>query len=180
MVHLQPLLICPPILEKITLVNNNYISLILVMYGVAIAIGNSIGGKLGNSNPVRILFTIFIIQGIALFTFYFTSSSLIFALINIIILGLFAFMSVPVLQSYILILAKNYRPDTMDMASSLNISAFSFGIVLGSFIGGQAINIWGLKSTTVAAALLLAITIVLMLIESNLEKQRQKLVLIEK
>lgn len=162
-----------PILEKITAVNSKYISIILVIYGVAIAIGNSVGGKFGNSDPVAVLFKIFIIQGIALFAFYFTVSSLVFAIINIIVLGLFAFMSVPVLQSYILTLAKNYRPEAMDIASSLNISAFSFGIVLGSFVGGQAINIWGLRSTAIVAAILLAITLGLMLIENVLEKQRQ-------
>lgn len=162
-----------PILEKITAVNSKYISIILVIYGVAIAIGNSVGGKFGNSDPVAVLFKIFIIQGIALFAFYFTVSSLVFAIINIIVLGLFAFMSVPVLQSYILTLAKTYRPEAMDIASSLNISAFSFGIVLGSFVGGQAINIWGLRSTAIVAAILLAITLGLMLIENVLEKQRQ-------
>lgn len=165
-----------PILEKITAVNSKYISIILVIYGVAIAIGNSVGGKFGNSDPVAVLFKIFIIQEIALFAlfaFYFTVSSLVFAIINIIVLGLFAFMSVPVLQSYILTLAKTYRPEAMDIASSLNISAFSFGIVLGSFVGGQAINIWGLRSTAIVAAILLAITLGLMLIENVLEKQRQ-------
>lgn len=164
-----------PILEKITAVNSKYISIILVIYGVAIAIGNSVGGKFGNSDPVAALFKIFIIQAIALFAFYFTASSLVFAIINIIVLGLFAFMSVPVLQSYILTLAKTYRPEAMDIASSLNISAFSFGIVLGSFVGGQAINIWGLRSTAIVAAILLAITLGLMLIENVLEKQRQAL-----
>lgn len=164
-----------PILEKITAVNSKYISIILIIYGVAISIGNSVGGKFGNSDPVAALFKIFIIQGIVLFAFYFTASSLVFAIINIIVLGLFAFMSVPVLQSYILTLAKTYRPEAMDIASSLNISAFSFGIVLGSFVGGQAINIWGLRSTAIVAAILLAVTFGLMLIENVLEKQRQAL-----
>lgn len=169
-----------PILERITMVNSRYISIILVIYGIAIAIGNSVGGKIGNSAPVKVLFGIFIIQGIALLTFYYTASTLTLALLNIIVLGLFAFMSVPVLQSYILILAKNYRPAAMDIASSLNISAFSFGIVLGSFVGGQAINIWGLRSTALVAALLLAITIALMLVENNLENQRQRLAVSQK
>ncbi|KRL80307.1 hypothetical protein FC57_GL001522 [Lactobacillus ultunensis DSM 16047] len=88
-------------------------------------------------------------------------------------------MSVPVLQSYILILAKSYTPESMDIASSLNISSFSFGIVLGSFVGGQALNIWGLRSTALIAGMLLAITLIMMLIEMNLEKKRQTLVQVE-
>lgn len=162
-----------PILENITLVKGKYISFILIIYGIAIAIGNSVGGKLGDSRPVKILFAIFLIQGISLLTFYFSSVSLIPAISNIIILGLFAFMSVPVLQAYILTLAKDYRPQSMDIASSLNISAFSFGIVLGSFVGGQVINWWSLRGTAIAAASLLLITELLMFIEAHLENQRR-------
>lgn len=99
-----------PILEKVTMVKSEYISIILLVYGIAIAIGNSAGGKFGDSNPVSVLFMIFIIQAIALVVFYFTSPYLVLAIINIIVLGLFAFMSVIVLQSYILILADSYTP----------------------------------------------------------------------
>ena len=161
-----------PILEKVTMVKSEYIGIILVIYGVAIAIGNSIGGKFGDSNPVRALFTIFLIQGIALIAFYFTTPYFVPAIINIIVLGLFAFMSVPVLQSYILTLAKSYTPEAMDIASSLNISSFSFGIVLGSFVGGQVLDVWGLRSTAIAAAILLVITILLMFVESKMEQNR--------
>lgn len=162
-----------PILEKITNVSPNYISLILVIYGVAIAIGNSLGGKFGDGNPVQALFSIFSLQALALFAFYFTAGNVVFAIFNIIVLGLLAFMSVPVLQSYILILAKSYAPAAMDIASSLNISSFSFGIVLGSFVGGQVINYFGLRNTALAAGILVALALVLMLVVFHLEKKRQ-------
>lgn len=165
-----------PILENVTFVRPEYISIILVIYGVAIAVGNSLGGKFGDSSPINVLFSIFIIQGIALLAFYFAAPSFVPALANIIILGLFAFMSVPVLQSYILLLAKSYAPEALDIASSLNISAFNFGIVLGSFIGGQALDLWGLRSTAVAAAVLLAAATALMFVAANLENKRKSLV----
>lgn len=161
-----------PILEKVTHVKTNYISLILVIYGVAIAIGNNLGGKFGNNKPVKVLFNIFLIQAIALFAFYFTASNLILAILNIIVLGLLAFMSVPVLQSYILSLAKSYQPEAIDMASSLNISSFSWGIVLGSFVGGKVIDLIDLKHTAIAAGLLVTIAIVLTIIEFKLERKR--------
>lgn len=161
-----------PILEKITHVQINYISIILVVYGISIAIGNSLGGKFGNTEPIKVLFIIFIIQATALFAFYFTASNLILALINIIVLGLLAFMSVPVLQSYILSLAKSYQPEAIDMASSLNISSFSWGIVLGSFVGGKVIDYLDLNHTAIAAGLLVTIAILLTLIEFRFEKER--------
>lgn len=140
-----------PILEKVTMVKSEYISIILLVYGIAIAIGNSAGGKFGDSNPVSVLFMIFIIQAIALVVFYFTSPYLVLAIINIIVLGLFAFMSVIVLQSYILILADSYTPQAMDIASSLNISSFSFGRILSwrrslKYMGitQYSFNSWGI------------------------------------
>lgn len=163
-----------PILEKITHVQINYISLILIIYGVAIAIGNSLGGKFGDKDPLRSLFFIFLLQTLALFSFYFTANNIITAILNIIVLGLLAFMSVPILQSYILILAKNYTPKSIDIASSLNISSFSFGIVLGSFVGGQIIDYYGLANTALAAGVLVVLALLLMLIEFKLEKNRKK------
>ncbi|MBD5430266.1 MFS transporter [Lactobacillus sp.] len=161
-----------PILEKITHIQVNYISFILVIYGIAIAVGNSLGGKLGNNNPIKILLIIFIIQAIALFTFFFTETNATLAIINIIVLGLVAFMSVPVLQSYVLSLAKSYQPDAVEIASSLNISSFSFGIVLGSFIGGKVISNIDLAHTTIAAGILVTLAILLIYFEIKMENRR--------
>lgn len=161
-----------PILENITKVPANKISIILVIYGVAIAIGNALGGKFGNSDPIKVLFKIFIVQAVALFAFFFTAENVILAIINIIVLGLLAFMSVPVLQSYILSLANSYVPEATDMASSLNISSFSLGIVLGSFVGGLGITYFGLRSTAIIAGIMVFLAILLNTIEISLESKR--------
>lgn len=161
-----------PILQNVTHVPSDKISIILVIYGIAIAIGNNLGGKLGDKNTIQNLFKIFIIQAVALFAFYFTSTNLLLAIINIIVLGLLAFMSVPILQSYILSLANSYVPEAIDMASSLNIASFSLGIVLGSFVGGLAINKWGLTSTALVAGIMVVLALLLNIVESSLEAKR--------
>lgn len=165
-----------PILEQVTGIGQQYISLVLIVYGVSIAIGNTLGGKIGNSeqSPLKSLLLIFILQGLALVSFFFTVVNPITSIINIIVLGLLAFMSVPILQSYILSLARSYVPEAIDMASSLNITSFNLGIVLGAFVGGKAINIWGLQSTTLAASIMLGLAIVLTLIEIPIENKRSK------
>lgn len=162
------------ILQKITHVPANQVSFFLVIYGVAIAIGNTLGGKLGNAKPINALFGIFIVQGLALFAFYFTVTNIYLSTLNIVLLGLVAFMSVPVLQSYILILAKSYSSKAVDVASSLNISAFSFGIVGGSFLGGVALDTYGLRSTMLLAAAMVALAVLMMLVENKFENKRQK------
>lgn len=161
-----------PILQNVTHVPSDRVSIILVIYGIAIAIGNNLGGKFGDKNPIQNLFIIFVIQAIALFAFYFTSSNLIFAIINIVVLGLLAFMSVPILQSYILSLANSYAPEAIDMASSLNIASFSLGIALGSFVGGLAITNWGLKSTALVAGIMVVLALLLNIVESSFEAKR--------
>src|SRR6185437_6462076 len=49
-----------PLLQTITGFKQGTIVVILLFYGVAIAIGNMIGGKLSNKNPIHALFYMFI------------------------------------------------------------------------------------------------------------------------
>ncbi len=113
-------------------------TIILFIYGITVAIGNTLGGKFTNVKPLsalqKIIFgqvTIFIIMA-----FVVTSKALL--LIATIVMGLFAFMNVPGLQLAVLERAQKYTPKSIDFATSLNISAFNLGIAGGSFIGGLA------------------------------------------
>ena len=89
------------------------------MYGIAIAIGNMIGGKLSNHNPIRALFYMFLIQAIILFVLTFTAPFKVAGLITIIFMGLFAFMNVPGLQVYVVMLAERFVPSAVDVASAI-------------------------------------------------------------
>ncbi|WP_238590731.1 MFS transporter [Paenibacillus beijingensis] len=55
-----------PILEEVSGFSSKSISLLLLVYGVAVAIGNVVGGKLANGHPVKALQTVFLFQGIVL------------------------------------------------------------------------------------------------------------------
>lgn len=57
-----------PILQIITGFQEGTVALILLGYGIAIAIGNMIGGKLSNRNPIKALFYMFIVQAVILFS----------------------------------------------------------------------------------------------------------------
>ncbi len=61
------------ILQEITGFAAGTVSLILVVYGIAIAIGNIAGGRLANRSPVRALTGLFIAQAIVLVLFSFTA-----------------------------------------------------------------------------------------------------------
>ena len=85
-------------------------AIILLVYGIAIAVGNVIGGKAANRNPLRALFYMFIAQALVLITLTFTAPFQVAGLITIILMGFLAFMNVPGLQVYVVMLAERFAP----------------------------------------------------------------------
>ena len=98
-------------------------AIILLVYGIAIAVGNVIGGKATNRNPLRALFYMFIAQALVLITLTFTAPFQVAGLITIILMGFLAFMNVPGLQVYVVMLAERFAPGAVNMASALNIAS---------------------------------------------------------
>jgi Arabinose efflux permease len=160
-----------PILEKITGYSASSVTLILLLYGVAIAIGNTLGGKAANKNPLKALLWMFAIQAIVLLVLSFTAPFKVAGTITVLVMGLFAFMNVPGLQSYVVQLANKYVPSAVDVASAINISAFNLGIALGSFIGGIVVNTLGLLATPWIGALLVLTAVFLTIISIKLESK---------
>jgi len=160
-----------PILTNITGFKEGTVAIILLVYGIAIAIGNMIGGKVSNQNPIKSLFYMFIIQAIVLFVLMFTAPFKIAGLISIFLMGLFAFMNVPGLQVYVVMLAERFVPSAVDVASAINIAAFNAGIALGSFLGGVITDSIGLIHTTWIGSLMVLLAVFLTGLSRSLEKK---------
>ncbi|WP_151733672.1 MFS transporter ['Paenibacillus yunnanensis' Narsing Rao et al. 2020] len=150
-----------PLLQQVTGFAENTVAVILVGYGLAIAAGNMIGGKLSNRSPLKALFYMFAVQAVVLFVLYFTAPFKIAGLITIFFMGLLAFMNVPGLQVYVVMLAERYVPAAVDVASAVNIAAFNAGIALGSFLGGQAAESMDLTDTAWIGALMVLAAVLL-------------------
>jgi multidrug resistance protein len=136
----------------------------LVVYGIAIAIGNVAGGKLANRSPVRALTGLFIAQAIVLVLFSFTAPSPWLVVPTLAALGFLSFANVPGLQIYVVQLAKQVRPAAVDVASALNIAAFNLGIAAGAWIGGLVVeSSLGLEATPWVGAILVGGALVLTL-----------------
>lgn len=136
-----------PLLQNVTGFKEEVVAVILLVYGIAIAIGNVIGGRLANRNPISALFYMFMIQAIILFTLTFTAPYKVAGLITIILMGVLAFMNVPGLQVYVVTLAERFVPSAVDVASAINIAAFNAGIAIGSYLGGIITDSIGLIHT---------------------------------
>ncbi|WP_128104070.1 MFS transporter [Paenibacillus sp. DCT19] len=150
-----------PLLHDISGYAEQTVALILLVYGIAIAIGNILGGKAANRSPLRALFYMFMIQTVILGILYFTVPFQTAALVTILGMGLLAFMNVPGLQMHVVTLAERYAPQAKDVASAFNIAAFNAGIAIGAYLGGVITDSIGLIHTTWVGALMVLVAVIL-------------------
>ncbi|MGE6256410.1 MFS transporter [Heyndrickxia sporothermodurans] len=162
-----------PILEKISGYSAGSISLLLLVYGVAVAIGNIVGGKMANQHPVKSLRFVFLLQGIVLLLQMILLPSKGLSILSIILLGLFAFMMSPGVQAYIVTLAEKLVPSAKDIASALNISAFNVGIAAGSTLGGIAVDYLTYLDTAWIGSIMVACAFLLSILNYKLDKKQK-------
>ncbi|MDF9410388.1 MFS transporter [Brevibacillus laterosporus] len=160
-----------PLLHEITGFKETTVAIILLGYGIAIAIGNIIGGKAANRKPISALFYMFTIQSIILFVLTFTAPFKVVGLLTILLMGLFAFMNVPGLQVYVVMLAERYAPKAVDVASAMNIAAFNAGIAIGAYLGGLVTDNLGLIHTPWVGALMVLGAVLLTGLARALERK---------
>ncbi|KQO79717.1 MFS transporter [Rhizobium sp. Leaf262] len=164
------------ILQDITGFAESTVSLVLVLYGLAIAAGNLGGGRIADRDPVKALAWLFAFQALVLVLFTFTAPSAPAALVTLVALGFLSFASVPGLQLYVVQLAKRFRPGAVDVASALNIAAFNLGIAVGAWIGGIVVaSSLGLGATPWVGAILVAGALGLTILSSSLDRRQTNL-----
>jgi predicted MFS family arabinose efflux permease len=123
------------------------VSWILLGYGISVAIGNIWGGKLADKHgAVPALKFIFAALVVLLMIFQFTADTVRRAGHGA-GHGDLRLWQRAGLQVYVVQKAELYTPNAVDVASGLNIAAFNIGIALGSIIGGQTVEHFGLTQT---------------------------------
>lgn len=151
-----------PILEQITGLNSGSVALVLLVYGISVAVGNIWGGKLADKKgPIAALQIIFGGLALVLLVFTFTASTPWLAIATVLVWGAFAFGNVPGLQVYVVQQAAQHAPQSIDVASGLNIAAFNLGIALGAWGGSLIVDQWGLEHTPWIGALIVVIALLL-------------------
>ncbi|WP_339900921.1 MFS transporter [Paraglaciecola polaris] len=162
-----------PMLQQVSGFSAGAISLILLVYGVSVAIGNIWGGKLADKHgPVKALQFIFAALAAVLFVFTFTAGHPIAAVLTVLVWGAFAFGNVPGLQVYVVQLAEKYSPNAVDVAAGLNIAAFNVGIALGSIIGGSVVENMKLTDTPWIGGLIVVLALILTTFSGALDKKQ--------
>lgn len=142
------------ILQDVTGFSANAVSLVLLVYGVSVAVGNLWGGRLADRRgPVPALMLIFSLLALVLLALTFTAHSTVLVLLTVLALGAVAFGNVPGLQVYVVKQAQRFAPQAADVASGLNIAAFNVGIAMGASLGGLVVDHLGLMHTPWLGAL---------------------------
>ncbi len=125
-----------PMLLEVTRVSEHGVTGVLLMFGVALTVGNTLGGKLGDRNLEVSLRSMFI----GLFIVFLALSQAIYAfgpmLITVFIWGTLGFAVVPLLQTLIV----DQAADAPNLASTLNQGAFNLGNAGGAWLGSMALR----------------------------------------
>ncbi|GAB2864231.1 MFS transporter [Pseudoduganella ginsengisoli] len=137
-----------PILQKLAGFGDNAVGLVMLVYGVSVAVGNIWGGKLADQRgPVGALKIIFAGLAAVLLALSFTAPHPVLVVATVLLWGAVAFGNVAGLQVYVVQQAEHYTPRAVDVASGLNIAAFNVGIAGGAWGGGLIVERLGLIHT---------------------------------
>ncbi|XLZ71383.1 MFS transporter [Massilia sp. SR12] len=137
-----------PILQDVSGFQPSAVSVVLLAYGISVAVGNVWGGKLADKEgPIRALKKVFLGLAVVLVVLSFTAPHPVLVVLTVLAWGAFAFGSVPALQSYVVQQAHKVAPDAVEVAAGFNISAFNVGIAIGASVGGLVVSRFGLIHT---------------------------------
>ncbi|MBU2961617.1 MFS transporter [Citreicella sp. C3M06] len=158
-----------PMLNEVTGLSAGAVSLVLLLYGASVAVGNIAGGKLADRiGAVASLTVIFAGLAISLVALGALLTSPIAAIAVAAFWGGFAFANVAPLQSYVVQIAREVSPGAVDVASGLNIGAFNLGIAGGAWAGGLVVEGIGLAAAPYIAAAVVGVGIVLVRLSGRL------------
>jgi DHA1 family inner membrane transport protein len=144
-----------PFLVGVTGISGGLISLFLLAYGVATAVGSFGGGRFADSNAARTLIVGTVGVAVSLLALYLVGTSAFLVALALVALGLFGMGMAPSIQYRVVSLA---GPGGA-LAQSLPASAINVGIAFGSAAGGVAIGRFGPSSAVLTGLIIAAIAI---------------------
>ena len=109
---------------------------LLIVFGVGLFIGNTIGGKAADRNVDRTLVVVLAVLVVVLVAFALTAGNQVLTVASIVLMGGFGFATVPGLQMRVM----TYAAGAPTLASGANIGAFNVGNALGAWLGGVTIT----------------------------------------
>lgn len=109
---------------------------LLIVFGVGLFAGNTLGGKAADRNVDRTLLVVLAVLALVLVGFALAAANPVLTVAFLVLMGGFGFATVPGLQMRVM----KYAPGAPTLASGANIGAFNVGNALGAWMGGVTIT----------------------------------------
>lgn len=154
-----------PFLGEVTGISGALISLYLLAYGMATAVGSIGGGRFADRNAARTLIVAGGGLALALLSLYLFGAMPLMAGLSLVAMGLVAMGMAPSMQYRVISLA---GPGAA-LAQALPASAVNLGVAFGSYAGGVAITQFSTASTVLTGVVIAVIAIPVALATSSLK-----------
>jgi DHA1 family inner membrane transport protein len=162
-----------PILEDVTGFTPHAVTLVLLLFGLGLTVGSTLGGRLADWRLMRSLLAFLLAIGVILAVFAATMHRPVAAMATIFVWGILAFAIVPPLQ----MLVVDRASDAPNLASTLNQGAFNLGNASGAWLGGAAISAGAPLTSLPWVGLAMAVaSFVLTLVSASMERRAQRVV----
>ena len=124
-----------PLLETVTGFSAHGVSLVLLVFGAGLTVGNLVGGRLADWRLMPAVMILFAVLAVVLVAFYLVSPIPIPAVAVMVLWGATTFACASPLQMRVV----DQAVDGPNLAATLNQGAFNLGNATGAWIGGIAI-----------------------------------------
>jgi DHA1 family inner membrane transport protein len=126
-----------PLLERVSGIAPQWVTAVLLLFGVGLTVGNVAGGRLADWKLMPSVLAVFVAVIAVLAAFVFTSREAFAAAVTVFAWGVVVFALVPLLQLRVV----DTAADAPNLASTLNQGAFNLGNATGAWLGGVAITL---------------------------------------
>jgi MFS transporter, DHA1 family, inner membrane transport protein len=125
-----------PTLESVTKISEHGVTIVLLLFGLGITIGNFLGGVLSDRHPIRFLLMSTCAVFVSLVGLYFAEPFTVPAVAGLLVWGSLVFAAGTPLQARIV----DQAAEAPNLASTLNQGAFNFGNASGAMLGGALLT----------------------------------------
>lgn len=149
-----------PILQQETQASTVFVTSMLVLYGIGLAVGNILGGRFADRSMDLTLIASLVAVMLLLVVFAVTVALPVMVVPLIFLWGIASFALVPPLQAMVV----QEAAEAPSLASAMNIGAFNLGNALGAMLGALMISAgFGLSAVPLAGAATAAVGLVMVL-----------------
>lgn len=159
-----------PILEVVTRISEHGVTLVLVLFGVAITVGNLLGGRLSDWRQMPTIVGGFALLVVIFGLMPFAEMYRVPAVAMVFVWGVVHFGAGAPLQSRVVDQARG----APNLAATLNQGAFNLGNALGASLGGLVLTAgWGYRRLGFASAAVALVGVGVACVAAGMEQRRR-------